>query len=133
VRNALEAGESPLTEAERDIIAECANSLGANEKAKLQEILISIGVLGGSDHMLTIKAINTCISLLKGEGKQHRKAKEAEADFKEALARQLDYLKVGGTPPPERQRLPALLESRPTGQTASVEMHWAKRHCSWKR
>ncbi len=36
--------------------------------------------------MLTIKAINTCILQLKGEGKQHRKAKEAEADLKEALA-----------------------------------------------
>ncbi len=35
VRKALEAGKSPLTEAERDIIAECSRELEVNKEATL--------------------------------------------------------------------------------------------------
>jgi hypothetical protein len=50
---------------------------------------------GGNDHVLTMRSISTCILQLKEEVKKQRKAKESEADLKEDLACQLDYLKAG--------------------------------------
>jgi hypothetical protein len=95
LRNALEAGESHLSEAERGIIAEYAKEPGVNEEVKMQEILISIGMEGGIDPVLTIRPVNTCITQLREEVEQHWKAKEAEAELKEVRACQLDYLKAG--------------------------------------
>jgi hypothetical protein len=61
----------------------------------LQEIFKSIGIEGGNDPVLMIKAISICISQLKGEVEQHRKAEEAAAKLKETQACQLDYMKAG--------------------------------------
>jgi hypothetical protein len=94
VRNALAAVESPSTEVERDVIMECARELEVNEEAKLQEVLIFISMEGGNDPKATIRAISTCILQLKGEVDQHRKAKEAEAEFKETEVCQLEYLEA---------------------------------------
>ncbi len=83
MRNTRQAGESPLTKAKRDVIVECARELEVNEEAKLQEGLISIGMEGGNDPVLMMKAISTCILQLKEAVEQHRKATEAEVELKE--------------------------------------------------
>jgi hypothetical protein len=82
VRGALEAGETPLTEAEKDIIIECARELDVGEDAKMQEALISIAMKRGNDTVLTMRAINLFIQQFRGELYQHRKTKETEAELK---------------------------------------------------
>jgi hypothetical protein len=60
VGNTLQASESSLTEAERDVIVECARELEVSKEAKLQEVFISIGMEGGNNPVLTMRAISTC-------------------------------------------------------------------------
>jgi hypothetical protein len=49
VRGILEAGESLLTEAKKDITLECARELDVDEDAKLQPVLVSNAMEGGND------------------------------------------------------------------------------------
>ncbi len=49
MRGILEAGESLLTEAKKDITLECARELDVDEDAQLQEVLVPIAMEGGND------------------------------------------------------------------------------------
>ncbi len=58
IRGTLEAGESSLTEAKRNLILDCAKELSVNEDAKLQEVLISIAIEGMNDPVVTARVFD---------------------------------------------------------------------------
>jgi hypothetical protein len=85
----------------RDVIPTCTNDLGINKDVKLQEMLVSVAMDGRNDPVVMCQGPSTC-ETLRGEMKQHCKAKEvvrkeAEAEAKEARAQQLEYLSAWNT------------------------------------
>jgi hypothetical protein len=57
----------PLNEPARAAMVECARELGVNEENKAQEMLAYVAMEGGSNPVVTIKAIAFCLQQLKEE------------------------------------------------------------------
>ncbi len=92
IQSAIETGVSPLIEAEKGVVLECARELSVNEEAMLLDVLTSIIMEGGYDPVTTAIVLALCLQELKGKVEYHWKSKEAEAQAKEMYSQQLEYL-----------------------------------------